>query len=106
MSSTEIFQDDLKEYTISRLDFLSTSADGIQTKNRTPLVVEIAVYDKGMRLVRKTNEDDYPISTIHIYSHPNVLKILDTVPFKGLDHTVLEEKSTADYSFFRAVANV
>ena len=106
MNSNVIFEDDLAEHTISRLDSLSTSTDGIQQKNRTPIKVQIAIYDKGTKLVRKTNEDDYPISTIHIYSNPKVLKILDQVTFNDLDHVILEEKTKVDFSFYRAVANV
>lgn len=106
MNANVIFEDDLAQHTISRLDSLTTSDDGIQQKNTSSIPVQIAIYDKGTKLVRKTNEDDYPISTIHIYSSPNVLKILDQVRFNDLDHVVLEEKTRTDFSFYRAVANV
>ena len=106
MNSTVIFEDDIAEHTISRLDSLTTSPDGIQQSNRSDIKVQIAIYDKGTKLVRKSKEDDYPISTIHIYSQPNVLKILDHVTFNDLDHVILEEKTRTDYSFYRAVANV
>jgi len=101
-----IFKRDLAPYTVSRLDSLTSSPAGEQIQNRSDHNLDLAVYDQGQKVVKKLNEDSYTISTIRIHSEPNALKLLDEVPFKGLAHTVIEEKNRSDHSIYKAVCNV
>jgi len=101
-----IFKPEIKEYDIERLDSLTTSPAGKQIKNKTTHKVNIAIYNKGKKVIRNTDEDSYTISTIHIYSESDILNTLDEILFDGMVHIVLEEKNKIDFSFYRAVANV
>ncbi len=102
-----IFQNDIKEYTVERLDSLTTTPDGKQIKNKTSHTLKLAIYNKGKKVVRKEKEDSYTISTIHIYSDVvGSLSLLDELVIDNLTYVVLEEKNKSDFSFYRAVANV
>lgn len=106
MKSSKIFKKDIKKYTVSRLDSLSSSADGLQIQNRTNIEVDIAIYNTGTKLVNKQNEDSYTISMITIYSENNILKILDNIPFNNKTYTVLDTINYLDYSIYKATSNV
>ncbi len=106
IETKSIFAPEIKEWNIGRLDFLSTSPDGKQIKNKTSHDVKIAIYNKGKKVIRNTNEDSYIASTIHIYGERDILNILDEIVFDNMVHVVLEEKNNTDFSFYRAVSNV
>ena len=106
IEAIQIFKNEIKEYTIQRLDSLATTPDGKQIKNKTSHTVNLAIYNKGKKVVRKEKEDSYTISTIHIYSDTDVLSLLDEIELDGLTYIVLDEKNKGDYSFYRGVANV
>lgn len=106
IEAIQIFKNEIKEYTIQRLDSLTTTNDGKQIKNKTSHTVNLAIYNKGKKLVRKEKEDSYTISTIHIYSDTDVLSLLDEIEINGLTYVVLDEKNKGDYSFYIGVANV
>lgn len=106
MKASTIFKKELQEYTIKRLDSLSSGPDGTQIQNRSDKTVSLAIYDKGTKLVNKQNEDSYTISIIQIYCDAKLLKLADIVPFNGLDYTVLENQDFSDHSIYKAVANV
>ena len=106
MKASTIYKKEIKKYTISRLDSLSSGPDGIQIENRSDKTVDLAIYDNGTKLVNKQNEDSYTISTITIYCDLKLLNMADTVPFNGLNYTVLENQDFIDHSIYKAVANV
>lgn len=106
MKATAIFKRDMKSYSVSRLDSLTIDEEGVQQQNRTPKSIDLAIYDKGTKQVKKLNEDSYLISTIHIYSEPKKLNLVDIVTFNDLAYEVLESKNFKDHSFYEAVANV
>lgn len=100
------FQPDLKPYTIQRLNFNEISPDGIQQNTKSPVKLDLAIYDKGTKEVNKLNEDSYLISTIHIYADLGSLIYHDEITFNSLVYKIVEFKNSSDFSFYRAVANV
>lgn len=100
MNASLIYRNDIKQYTIKRLIGFTDDIDGKQVKNYAYVDLDLAVYDKGSKLVKKIGgEDSYPISTIHIYGQNDILKHHDIIPFKNKNYTILETKSANDYSF-------
>ncbi len=109
MKSSLIFKPDIKTYSVSSLDSLSSNAEGIQEQVRTTKSVNLAIYDKGRKVVKKLNEDSYIVSVIDIYSEPHLLNLFDEVTYNNVIYTVLEDNSTPnhqDYSVYKATSNV
>ncbi|NBK99176.1 MAG: hypothetical protein EOM50_14385 [Erysipelotrichia bacterium] len=100
MKASLIYKKELKPYTIKRLVGLIDNENGKQVKSYQDIDLELAIYDKGSKLVKKVGgEDSYPISTIHVYGNANILTHHDIIPFENKNYTILETKSTNDYSF-------
>ena len=106
MKSKLIFKRDMKIHEISKLDSLTANDEGIQVQNRTSSSVLLAVYNKGNKVVNQLSEDSYVISTIHIYSDPKILNLLDEVTYDNRVYTVLEDKHYQNHSFYKATSNV
>ena len=109
MKSSLIFKPDLKTYSVSSLDSLSSNAEGIQEQIRTTKSIDLAIYNKGSKVVKKLNEDSYTVSIIEIYSEPHLLSLLDEVTYNNKIYVVLEDNSTPnhqDYSVYKATSNV
>lgn len=101
-----VFSNDMKTYSVSRLDSLGSNDAGEQIQNRSPLSLDLAIYDKGTKVVKKLNEDSYTIAIIHVHTLPKVLNSLDDITYDGRVYTVLDVQHRSDHSFYRAVANV
>lgn len=100
MKASLIYKKELKLYTIKRLIGLVDDDDGKQSKSYQNIDLELAIYDKGSKLVKKVGgEDSYPISTIHVYGNADILNHHDIITFKNKNYTILETKSANDYSF-------
>lgn len=100
MKASTIFKNEIKPYIIQRLIGLTDSEDGKQVKTYQNISLDLAIYDKGSRLVKKVGgEESYPITTIHIYGDRDILKHHDIITFKDKNFTILETKSANDYSF-------
>jgi len=106
VEASTIFKKELKNYTVSRLDFLSSAPDGTQIQNRSPLKLELAIYDNGTKTVNKQNEDSYTISIVSIYCELKLMKLADTFSFNGKTYTVLDNQDFLDHSIYKAVSNV
>lgn len=100
MEASLIYKKELKLYTIKRLISLVDDDDGKQSKSYQNIDLELAIYDKGSKLVKKVGgEDSYPISSIHVYGNADILNHHDIITFKNKNYTILETKSANDYSF-------
>ena len=100
MKASTIFKKDIKSYTIKRLIGLTDSEDGKQIKKYKNILLKLAIYDKGSKVVKKVGgEESYPITTIHIYGDRDILEHHDIITFKNKNFTILETKSANDYSF-------
>lgn len=106
MSNCDIFKEDMKNYSVSRLDSLSVSPTGEQIPHRSLHNFDLAIYDKGISSIKRLGEDSSLIATIDIFSPPQVLKTLDEITFNNLVFVVLDCKDRSEHSFYRAVCNV
>ena len=106
MDSSLIFIDDIKTHSVKRLDFLDEDEAGVQQKNTLNVDVNIAVYDKGQKVVKKNGDENHKISTLHIYAENPDLHLLDEIVLGGITHVVLDVNVRNDFAFYKAVGDV